>query len=170
MTIIIGIDPSLTATGIADQFGHTYTITYEPDEIGDHRIRRIYDEIRYLFGVTKKPATHAVIEGMLEHRGHSAGTQGMVQGVVRLACLRAFGEYVIAPPATLKKFATGRGNATKDDMRMEWYKRTGQDVRDNNQVDAAWLRELGLHLAGQPTFELPASHRVALEKLQKWTT
>ena len=69
-------------------------------------------------------------------------------------------------PSTLKKFATGRGNATKPDMRMALFQRAGIDERDDNRVDAWWLRQIGLHLKGHPdAISLPATHTAALAKV-----
>jgi Holliday junction resolvasome RuvABC endonuclease subunit len=162
---MIGIDPSLTATGYAHTDSTLTTIQYDKASTGDLRLMALYGWLTRVLRVEKP--THAVIEDLPTH-AHGAGITGMVQGVVRLTLLERSIPYRAVTAATLKKFATGRGNAPKDDMRMELYKRTGLDVPDNNQMDAYWLRELGLHLAGQPTIELPKTHLVALEKVEKW--
>jgi hypothetical protein len=73
--------------------------------------------------------------------------------------------YIVVTPATVKTFATGKGNATKPDMRMSLYQRTGLDIRDDNQVDAWWLRALGCHLLGTPLLDLPKTHLRALDKV-----
>lgn len=161
---VIGIDPSLTATGYAHTDGSLNTVPLD-GALLDERLYHLYE---WLTSVIKiESPSNAFIEDLPPPtRGHGANYSGMAQGVTRLALMQNGITYTAVSPATLKKFATSRGNATKDDMRMEWYKRTGQDVRDNNQVDAAWLRELGLHLLGVPTFGLPVSHRVALEKVK----
>lgn len=164
MITIVGIDPSLTATGYAHTDGSLNTITYPRDCKGDARLHHLHWWLKQILH-TEQPS-RVMLEGMLEHKGHAAGTQGMVQGIARLALLQTGIPYLTVPPATLKKFATSRGNATKADMRIELYKRANLDVRDDNQADAAWLRELGLHLAGQPTINLPQTHLVALQKLQ----
>lgn len=70
-------------------------------------------------------------------------------------------------PTSLKKFATGKGNATKPDMRMALFQRAGIDERDDNRVDAWWLRQVGLHLVGDPeAIPLPLTHTAALAKVQ----
>lgn len=158
-TAIVGIDPSLTATGIADANGDTHTIRTD-DLTGDQRLVRIHDRVTDLCD----GARLAVIEDLPAH-AMAAGKTGMAQGVVRLALLLARAQIITVTPATLKKYATGSGNATKSDMRMALYQRTGLDLRDDNQVDAWWLRAIGCDLAAEPIVSLPAGQRSALAKL-----
>jgi hypothetical protein len=75
---------------------------------------------------------------------------------------------VTVVPSSVKKFATGKGTADKPDMRMELYKRTGIDQKDDNQVDAFWMREMVLNYFGQGSIELPKAHLEGLTKIQ-WT-
>lgn len=159
MSVVVGIDPSLTATGLAAP-GGCITIT---TRAGDpKRLQVIHDTV---FAAVDG-ADLAVIEDLPTH-AHGAGLTGMAQGVIRLACIRADVPFATVPAATLKKFATGSGNAGKADMRMELYKRTGLDLRDDNQVDAFWLRQAGLHLTGHPdAVALPKTHTDALTKVK----
>lgn len=153
---VVGIDASLTATGIA-YFDGTLTIGGSK---GDDRLTSIRDAVYDICD----GARLAVVEDLPVH-GHGAGKTGMAQGVVRLTLLDLCVEYVLVPAATLKVYATGRGNASKPDMRVELFKRTGLDLPDDNQVDAYWLRALGLDHLGRPEVDLPASHRRAFDKL-----
>jgi Holliday junction resolvasome RuvABC endonuclease subunit len=89
----------------------------------------------------------------------------MVQGVVRLALLRQGVPYVTVVAATLKKYATGNGGANKSDMRMALYQRAGIDERNDNKVDAWWLRHAGLDHFGEAIVQLPAAQRAALAKV-----
>ena len=157
MTAVIGIDPSLTATGIAWTATALETVT---GRTGDGRLMHLYTRLLMVDSTVEL----AVVEDLPTH-AHGAGLTGMAQGVVRLALLHVDVPYALVPPAAVKKFATGSGNATKADMRMSWFKRTGMDVRDDNQVDAAWLREMGLHYHGCPTFQLPAAQTAVLAKI-----
>lgn len=158
---VVGIDPSLTATGIATEADH-WTAP-EPRFTGDHRLHDLWLQVN--MAVTGDGPCLAVIEDLPTH-AHGAGKTGMAHGIVRHCLLDNHVPYVVVTPATLKKYATGKGNATKADMRMALYQRTGADVRDDNQVDAIWLRHLGLHLIGAPEIDLPKTHLAALAKVR----
>lgn len=157
---IIGIDPSLAATGIATR-EQQWTVNTRAK--GDDRLQSIYRSI--MAGIHRGNDTLAVVED-LPTGAHGAGKTGMAQGVVRLALLEAKVPYVTVPAATLKKYATGRGNATKPDMRMALYQRADLDLRDDNQVDAWWLRQMGLDAVGHDdAITLPKTHREAMLKV-----
>lgn len=159
--MIVGIDPSLAGTGICTG---TDWWTVHSTEDGDHRLWAIHTDV--VMAVTgQAPVRLAVLEDLPVH-GKAAGKTGMAQGVVRLALLERRVPYALATAATLKKFATGRGNAPKPDLRMELYKRTGLDIADDNQVDAWWLWQLGCHLLHSPdAITLPRTHTDALAKV-----
>jgi Holliday junction resolvasome RuvABC endonuclease subunit len=159
---VLGIDPSITATGIA--VGNTLSVVGGDAILSDYRLERIHAvvaDIARTHGVDL-----AVLEDLPTH-AHGAGTTGMVQGVIRLALLSARVPYATVPPSVLKKFATGRGNADKSDLRMALFQRTGLDERNDNKVDAWWLRAAGMQYLGQPVVNLPAAQVSALDKV-KW--
>jgi Holliday junction resolvasome RuvABC endonuclease subunit len=159
----IGIDPSMTATGIAAHDGALSTVRTKAT--GDARLTEIRNAVTAVLLPSGVQVGGLVAVEDLPTHAHGAGITGMVQGVVRLALLSFGAPYVVVPPATLKKYATGKGNATKADMRMALYQRADLDVRDDNQVDAWWLRALALDLLGVPEVRVPAAQRAALTKL-----
>jgi Holliday junction resolvasome RuvABC endonuclease subunit len=157
---VAGLDLSITATGVALPDDTLKTVTGKAKD-GDGRLA-------HLFGVALDLANLrldlVVIEDLPTH-AHGAGITGMVHGAVRCALISRGVPYLLVPPATLKKYATGKGNAPKPDMRMALYKRTGIDVSDDNQVDAWWLRAIGMQVLGEPIIDLPAAQIAALSKL-----
>jgi Holliday junction resolvasome RuvABC endonuclease subunit len=162
--LVIGLDLSLTATGVALPNGSCRTIKTSPAD-GDMRLVQIAESIRAAVAVTG-PIDLAVIED-LPVGARSAGITGMVHGVVREVLCTAGVPYALISPATLKAYATGSGSADKTGMAMAAFKRHGIEFADDNQCDAWWLRAAGLQHLGQPLLSLPAAQIARLEKA-KW--
>lgn len=159
---VLGLDLSITATGWAlpDSSG----VWRQASAVGDGRLMVIRQGITELYSLGG-PFDLAVLEDLPTH-AHGAGITGMVHGAVRTLLQHLGVPYALVSPATLKKYATGRGNCGKPDMRMELYKRLGADLPDDNQVDAWWLMHAGLQHHGIPILDLPAAHRAALDKVR----
>lgn len=176
--IVVGLDLSLTATGVAYGDGSTTTLA-APEakrKKGEHRTldldlaRLVWlrDEIfdACLAPLTGRTADLVVVEDYAFSRGDShAHGLGELGGIVRVAFLERAVPFVLVGPTALKMYATGRGNATKPDMRTERLKRTGVDERDPDQNDAWWLRAMGLHALGHPVLPLPATHTRGLDSV-----
>lgn len=158
---VVGLDLSMTATGIADDDGHTSTI--KPRTSGDRRLV----EIAANAALAAIGSDLAVIEDLPPIRAYALGILGMVHGAVRTALLGQGVPYALVPPMTLKKYATGKGNADKTAMALALYKRAGLELADDNQVDAWWLRAAGLQLLGEPLVQLPAVQVAALEAVKR---
>lgn len=170
---ITGLDPSLTATGIArlaiaTTGQHALEATtatssgHRDDTLTEraHRLETLRDQIVH----EALDADLVVIEGPA-YAKHDAGTWDRA-GLWWLitAWLHDVVPVALIPPTVLKRYATGRGNAPKPDMRMALYKRTGEDLADDNTVDAAWLAYAGAHHLGNPVLELPAAQVEALQR------
>ncbi|MGC4106066.1 MAG: hypothetical protein QM753_06885 [Thermomicrobiales bacterium] len=164
---VVGLDPSLAATGIATDAGQS-TITTKPASSLTGQLARLR-VITWSVSVEVPPGALVVIEGPGFSRMAQAGHHQLAGLWWQLAdlldartCL-----LLVMSPSALKKFATGVGSAKKADLRMALYKRAGLDVADDNQVDAWWLRQAGLHLLGDPAaLPLPKDQLAALGGLR----
>ncbi|WP_405956088.1 Holliday junction endonuclease [Streptomyces phaeochromogenes] len=157
---ILGLDLSITAPGIACPNGETVTITAK--QPGDWRLMEIE---AFIHTIVAEGVDLAVIEDLPTH-ARAAGITGMVHGAIRLLLMTENVPYATVTPATLKSYATGKGNADKTAMAMAAYKRSGREFGDDNQCDAFWLRAAGLDWYGQPEFDLPKIQRERLVKVQ----
>lgn len=165
---ILGLDLSLTATGI-DLDGVTERLS--PPAVPE---KATHDEqaarIEWLQRAVVERAGFVVDVVALE--GFSYGSKGssvdQIYGLgwyVRLG-FRALGlPYALVPPSSLKQYATGKGNATKPDMRVALLQRFDVDERDDNIVDARWLRAMALDAYGEPLLTMPQANRAALAKV-----
>lgn len=163
---VIGLDLSLTSTGIALTNGTTVVIKGAAG-LGDWRLCRIRDAVEHAID-THKPDL-VVIEDLPIH-AKSAGITGMVHGAVRSLLQERDIPYALISPATLKAFATGKGNADKGGMLWAAYRWASVEFtndRGGDQCDAWWLRAAGLQWLGAPEFDLPAAQVARLDKA-KW--
>lgn len=163
---VVGLDLSITAAGFALGDGSVGTIR-PPVKLGDRRIVAIRDHLAGAL-VAVQDADLVVIEGPVV-RSSAAVIIGMVHGAVRSMLLDHDTPHAIVPPATLKKYATGKGNADKTAMAIAALKRAGAEFADDNECDAWWLRMAGLQHLGASAFHLPAAQVAALDKVQ-WPT
>lgn len=141
MLRVIGLDVALDKTGICLAGGSTLT---SKGGKGDARLLRLYWDVLDVAD-NSDHGLLAILED-LPANAMSAGLTGKAQGVVRLALQRKRVSYVTVAAATLKKWATGNGRASKDDMikaaQDSGWKTIGRPSHD--EADAYLLRELGL--------------------------
>lgn len=166
---VIGLDLSLTATGIAYRDGSTGTVKTKQGD-GDRRLLHIAEAVRIAVGgehIGLGPAPVLAVVEDIPQNSFAAKPISMVHGVVRSVLIEAGVPYVLITAATLKAYATGKGSGDKVPMAMAAYKRAGREFADDNQCDAAWLRWAGLDWLGAPEFELPKAQRDRLGKA-KW--
>lgn len=158
---ILALDLSITAPGVCLPDGTTVTIKTNPKD-GDRRLQHIADTVGS--SILRHGADLVIIEGPVV-RSSAAVTIGMVHGAVRLRLIDASVPYVLITPATLKAYATGRGNADKTAMAVAALKRAEREFADDNQCDAWWLRAAALDWYGQPEFTVPQAQRDRLAKV-----
>jgi crossover junction endodeoxyribonuclease RuvC len=139
---ILAIDAALTATGLCLPNGDTLTLSCK--HAGMTRIRWIRDRV-IQEGRRFGPLDLVVIEGYsYGSKGNSAVNLGELGGVLRFTLWEAAVPYVEIPPSCVKKYATGKGNAGKEDMLQEACLRTHRRFPDNNSADAFWLWQMAL--------------------------
>lgn len=164
---ILGLDLSLTATGVCLPDGTTRTIKTNPKD-GDKRLQHIVTEIGIALG--DRDGGHDVDLVVMEEappglKGPAIKAIHMVHGAVRLMLIDFGTPYITVNPTTLKTYATGKSSTDKTAMAMAAYKRAGIEFVDSDQCDAAWLRWAGLDLLGHAELPLPAAQRAALDKV-----
>lgn len=162
---ILSLDLSLTAPGYCDCEGcGTFHV---PAKLrGVERLIDIRDQV-------KESAAGfcdlVVIEGYsYGSKGQAVINIGELGGVIRVALHELHLPVVEIPPACLKRYATGRGNASKDDVLQAGVMRSGHTFVDNNACDAWWLWCMAMEHycpgdAGVP--KMPAANREALGKI-----
>lgn len=158
---VSGLDLSITATGV------THTVEGRPcwhlirtKEKGDLRLTELQRRIRDFV----LDSDLVLIEGYL-NKSMSAGITGMVHGAVRSMLIEEGLRYATLPPSSLKKYATGRGNATKTDMAVAALKRGNVEFRDDNECDSWWLWLAARDHSDRPYIPMPSVNRESLNKI-----
>jgi Holliday junction resolvasome RuvABC endonuclease subunit len=160
---VVGLDLSITGTGVAHTVEGavcTHVVKTNPKD-GDLRL----ESIRRAVAQYAEDADLALIEAPTP-RSATSVISGMVQGVVRLQLLEMGVRYGTLMPASLKKYATGKGSGDKIPMALAALKRAGLEFPDDNQCDAFWLWVAANDHLGQPVFDLPALNRESLSKIK----
>lgn len=144
---VLAIDPG-TKCGWAhsDGFSGVWDLSVKPDESSGMRLIRFrskLSEIKSSLGVDL-----LIFEAArnLKH-GHAVKVSGEFQGVLEVWCLDNEIEYKGYSPTQIKKFAVGRGIASKEQM-LEAAKSKWPNVSDHNEADALWLLEFAKHDLG----------------------
>ncbi|MFA7191056.1 MAG: crossover junction endodeoxyribonuclease RuvC [Dehalococcoidales bacterium] len=161
--IIVGIDASLTSTGIAvfDDAGiRTYAI--QPQITGPERLIEIRNKISH----EAKNADLVFLEGYAFARANQAHQMGELGGVLRVMFLEMGIKVIEVAPSTVKKFATGKGNAKKEDIAVAVYKRWKFEADTNDEIDAYCLLQIGLAYMNRVN-GLTAFQREVIDGLKK---
>lgn len=165
---VIGLDLSLTATGMAHPAGNVEVIRPERIERGVTGIPRI-EIIRHR--IEEVVLSHSLIE-LVMIEGYSFGSHNSyaremaeLGGTVRNMLYQEHIAYLDVAPNTLKKVATGNGRANKTEVVQAAEKRLGYEGHDDNEADALWLRAIGWFLMGETPAKLPAAQLKAIDVL-----
>jgi crossover junction endodeoxyribonuclease RuvC len=156
---ILGLDLSLTATGYCrdGECGRIVTKLR-----GWERVACILQTVQDLAG----DADVVVVEGYsFGSRGNTLFQIAELGGIVRFDLCRNGTPYVDVAPGTLKKYATGKGNAGKDEMIAAAIRRFGFEGSDNNEADAFLLWCMASHAYGEPVATVTQVQAEALAKV-----
>jgi crossover junction endodeoxyribonuclease RuvC len=158
---ILALDLSLTHTGVCSD-GETSCIS----TAGLRGVVRLDHIVRQVQSLARGVDV-VVLEGYsYGSRGRSVFDIGELGGGVRLLLHRLDIPFVEVPPSTLKKYATGQGNAGKDAMIAEAVRRFGFPGHSNDEADAWLLWCLARQAYGAPVARVPAAQLKALSKLE----
>ena len=164
---VLGLDLSLTCTGVA---GATWTAPLKPPA----RLRGT-DRLLWIRREITEQWTSGV--DLVAIEGPSYGNQGQSRQsghheraglwwIVRCALATRSIPVAVVPPATLKRYATGRGTADKSAMvlaaarHFSWYEGT------EDEADALMLAAMAADFLGEPMTKMPAANRAALDKVE----
>lgn len=175
---VVGIDLSLTSTGVAavnTLSGDVWVERVQSKGLGDTltlRARRLTtitsDVLSHLRNMGLSSRTLVVIEGPSFGQARQGGQHDraglwwmVVQALLDLTCL-----VVEVPPACRAKYATGKGNAAKDAVLAAAIRRYPQaDITGNDIADAVVLAAMGAHGLQCPIAEVPQVNATALAKV-----
>jgi crossover junction endodeoxyribonuclease RuvC len=173
MTAVIGIDPSLSgfAVAVADGSGVASVEEWRSNPEGKCVWARSNRYHRLVAGVTS--LVSGIQTGRVLVEGYSMGSRGAaVTGMIELGwtlrweLLRLHGITVLEiAPATLKKWASGKGNASKSAVVSALTRRYGREFDSDNEADAFALAEMGRQLEGLAEPQTKAQ-REALQKVE----
>jgi Holliday junction resolvasome RuvABC endonuclease subunit len=152
-TVTVGIDQSLTGFAITvlnvEKPEQYLTWVYKSPYFG---IERLADIREWLIDNLNYIEEHwSIIDVAMEGTvlaSHAALVLGELSATVRLAIFDFFGNDddrrfpLKIPPMTLKKYAAGKGNAKKQEMLLQIYKRWGIEFNDDNAADSYALARL----------------------------
>jgi crossover junction endodeoxyribonuclease RuvC len=183
IVIVVGIDPSLTATGIAvldtnNRDWHVSTVKSAPvsgGELGMHRrMSRIVASVTQELDAYARPTPDMISLFVIEAPAFSknngmaherAGLWWQLYG--SLALYSAYTPILVIKPNVRAKYATGRGNAGKDEVLLAASRRYAEcAITNNNEADAVVLAAMGARHKTIPIEpELPLSHIAAMRTL-----
>lgn len=165
--VAIGIDQSLTGFAVTairiDSPDEYVTWVYKSDRRGVSRLADIQWWLESKFDLLDTQGNRIMeiaMEGTVV-ASQAASVLGELAGVVKLTCWHYFdgiANSVIpfpshlrvplqVPPMTVKKYAAGKGNAKKQEMLMQIYKRYSVEFNDDNAADSYAIARIAAGLA-----------------------
>lgn len=166
---VIGIDPSLTGTGIAANSGWC-TLIGRADITKlplPQRIAAVDLLLNQILTETGTADLWLIEEPALSRTGGGAVERHALYWLLVRRLVSTEQRFVVVNPGLRAMYATGRGNGAKNAVidavarRLPMFETGGND----NLCDAAILCAMGCDWAGTPLAAMPATHRAALKKV-----
>lgn len=177
MNIIVGIDLSLTATGVAviatggegSPIQGQYVVSTVKSKPSDSP--SVLTRLARMQRITKSVVDHClhadlvVVEGpSFASRNGQAHDRAGLWWMVTDAIVEEGIDLAVCPPSSRMKYATGKGNASKDAVLAAAIRRyPDAEISNNNEADAFVLAAMGARWLGaqiEPT--LPMTHLTAM--------
>lgn len=161
---VVGLDPSLTSTGLATPTG-TLAIVPKNGVRGVDRIRHITQAVLGFCDAVKAPlvVVERFVRAAAQTGVHERG--GLWWRLVDEIDAVGY-PIVLINTSTLKMYATGSGIANKDVMMLATARRFAWFTGGNDEADALWLAAAGCELLERPLVDMPARNREALGKAE----
>lgn len=172
---VLALDLSLAATGLActhDSKGQPrlYARTIAPRRSPDRPTVMDHARVHKVFTAVRNAALCqpdlAVIEWLPQFEGHGDASLRLAElhGVVRQWLWSRRIPMADVRPTHLQMYATGKGRATKQEVREAVTARYGSllHVGTEDEADATCLLSMALDAYGQPLAEVPDANRKAL--------
>lgn len=168
MTFVIGIDQSVRHTGVCvlDASGSLCLLELiEPPKTLDGSKHLVYirDSLKQI--LSKFNVTVAVMEGYSFNSMNKKFMLGEVGATIKLCIYDTTASLYDAAPTQLKKFVTGRGDASKEDVMTHLHSQYGVVITDDNLADAYGLAQIALQI-----HEKNSTKRYQLEVVKQITS
>lgn len=143
----LGIDASLTGTGIVLLNGTEHNSKQFKPTTTD--IERLLEIEKQIISYLDYAPDIICIEGYAFGRSNRAHHMGELGGILRRRLYLSGHHWIEIPPKKLKKFVAGNGNASKEVVLLNVFKRWGIEFTNSDEADAFALAKMGAIILGQ---------------------
>jgi len=170
---VIGLDLSLTSTGIADAQELIYIRTVKSRNTGKN-VEDAWQRLQFIDAeIWRTVVRHGPAPALILIEGPSYGSSGAgtwdragLWWTVVSGLLAQDLPLAVVSPSTRAKYATGKGNAGKAAVCSAAANRYGRVFATDDEADAFVLAAMGLDHLGYPPAVMPAANRAALDKVR----
>ena len=144
MSHVLGIDLSLTGTGVVHLVlgKPVIRVRIESKQKGTARLIEIEEKLKSI--INAHPLLDLVlIEGYAYAAANQAHQTGELGGVIRVMLNKKMLRWIEVAPSQVKKFAIGKGNAKKDLVLLNVFKKWGVEFETSDEADAFVLAKIG---------------------------